>query len=155
MTYEMRIERMLDAPAELVFDTMLDPAFKDEIYTDLVEGWSARRFEVDLRVGGTWRTEFGPRDSDGEEIGVVTNVFTAIDRPQRLAYNTSMYVSAWGRTVDWIEEVTLEEHDGKTLLTVRAEFETQADRDAFEGGTPEYLDALQRVVERRVREGVR
>ena len=64
MTYEMRIERMLDAPAELVFDTMLDPAFKDEIYTDLVDGWSARRFEVDLRVGGTWRTEFGPRDSE-------------------------------------------------------------------------------------------
>ena len=155
MTYEMRIERMLDAPAELVFDTMLDPAFKDEIYTDLVEGWSARRFEVDLRIGGTWRTEFGPRDSDGEEIGVVTNVFTAIDRPRRLAYDTSMYVSAWERTVDWVEEITLEEHDGKTLLTVLAEFETEADRDAFEGGTPEYLDALQRVVERRAREGAR
>ncbi len=153
MTYEMRIERMLDAPAELVFDTMLDPAFKDEIYTDLVEGWSARRFEVDLRVGGTWRTEFGPRDSD--EIDVVTNVFTAIDRPRRLAYDVSMYSAVWGRTVDFVEEITFEEHDGKTLLTVRAEFETQTDRDAFEGGTPSYLDAVQRVVERRVREGVR
>ena len=82
MTYEMRIERMLDAPAELVFDTMLDPAYKDEIYTDLVDGWSARRCEVDLRVGGTWRTEFGPRDSDGE-IDVVTNEFKAYYRPRR------------------------------------------------------------------------
>ena len=82
MTYEMRIERMLDAPAELVFDTMLDPAYKDEIYTDLVDGWSARRVEVDLRIGGTWRTEFGPRDSDGP-IDFLTNVFTAIDRPRR------------------------------------------------------------------------
>ena len=136
MTYEMRIERMLDAPAELVFDTMLDPAFKDEIYSDLVEGWSARRVEV------------GP-------IDFVTNVFTAIDRPRRLAYDSSMYVSAWGRTVDWVEEITFEEHDGKTLLTVRAEFETEADRDQFEGGTPEYLDALQRVVERRAKEGAR
>ena len=154
MTYEMRIERMLDAPAELVFDTMLDPAFQDEIYTDLVEGWSVRRFEVDLRVGGTWRTEFGSRDSDGG-IDVVTNVFTAIDRPRRLAYDTSMYLSAWGRSVDFVEEITLEEHDGKTLLTVRAEFETRADRDAFEGGTPEYIDALQRVVERRMKEGTR
>ena len=120
---------MLDAPAELVFDTMLDPAFKDEIYTDLVDGWSARRVEVDLRIGGTWRTEFGPRDSDGP-IDFITNVFTAIDRPRRLAY-------------------------GKTLLMVRAVFETEADRDQFEGGTPEYLDALQRVVERRAKEGAR
>ena len=82
-------------------------------------------------------------------------MFTAIDRPRRLAYDTSMYVSAWGRTVDWVEEITFEEHDGKTLLTVRAEFETEADRDQFEGGTPEYLDALQRVVERRAKEGAR
>ena len=154
MTYEMKVERMLDAPAELVFDTMLDPAFKDEIYTDMVEGWSARRFEVDLRVGGTWTTEFGPRDADGP-IDVITSVFTAIDRPRRLAYDTSMHVSSWGRTVDFVEEITFEEHDGKTLLTVRAEYATQEDRDAFEGGAPEYLDAVQRVVERRAREGAR
>jgi uncharacterized protein YndB with AHSA1/START domain len=112
MTYEMRIERMLDAPAELVFDTILDPAFKDDIYTDMVEGWIARRVDVDLRIGGTWRTEFGPRDSDGP-IDAITNVFTAIDRPRRLAYETSMSVSAWGRTVEWIEELTFEDHDGK------------------------------------------
>jgi uncharacterized protein YndB with AHSA1/START domain len=154
MTYEMRIERMLDAPAELVFDTMLDPAFTDEIYADLVEGWGVRRFEVDLRVGGRWTTEFGPRDPNAE-IDVVTNVFTAIDRPRRLAYDVSMYSSVWGRTVDFVEELTFEEHDGKTLLTVRAEFETRKDRDGFEGGTPAYLDALQRVAERRTKEAAR
>ena len=109
---------------------------------------------VDLRVGGTWRTEFGPRDSEGP-IDVITNVFTAIDRPRRLAYATSMTVSAWGRTVDWVEELTFEDHDGKTLLTVRAEFETEEDRDAFQGGTPDYLDAVQRVVERRAKEEAR
>jgi hypothetical protein len=39
------------------------------------------------------------------------------------------------------------------LLTVRADLETQADRDVFEGEAPAYLDAAQRMVGRRTKEG--
>ena len=132
MTYEMRIERMLDAPAELASTRCSIPR-STTIYTDLVEGWSARRSRS-ISVSGYVEDRVRSTDPDGP-IDFITNVFTAIDRPRRLAYDTSMYVSAWGRTVDWVEEITFEEHDGKTLLTVRAEFETEADRDQFEGGT--------------------
>jgi uncharacterized protein YndB with AHSA1/START domain len=149
VTYELKIERILDAPPELVFDTIVDPAFADRIFNDLVEGWVVRRFDVDLRVGGTWTTEYGPRDGSGPS-DVVTSVFTQIDRPRRLAYDVSMFVSEWGRTVRYQESIALEDQDGKTLLTlVESGFETEADRDAFLGGTPTWLDSVKRVAEER------
>ena len=153
MTYDLKIERVLDAPPEVVFDTMVDPAAQDAIFADQVEGWHLVRFEIDLRVGGTWTIVFGPESGEGEPDRL-TNVFTEIDRPRRLAYDTSMYVGGWGRTIDFTETITFEEQDGKTLVTiVETGFETETDRDAFLSGTPGYLDGLQRAVSMRVAEG--
>ena len=153
MTHELRLERLLDSPPELVFDTIVNPDVQEELFTGVVEGWGLRRFDMDLRVGGTWTTEFGPLDGVGE-ADRITSVFTEVDRPRRLAYRTSMYIGEWKRTVEFEETITFEEQDGKTLLTlVESGFETEADRDAFLGGIPDWLDAVQRVVARRVAEG--
>jgi uncharacterized protein YndB with AHSA1/START domain len=152
VTYELKLERLFDAPLELVFDTLVAPDAQDELFADQVEGWSLRSFEIDLRVGGTWTIVFGP--TDGGDADRLTSVFTEIDRPRRLSYDTTMYVSEWKRTVDFTETITFEEQDGKTLLTiVQSGFESEADRDAFMGGTPGYLDALQRVVSDRIAQG--
>ena len=149
MTYEMKIERVLDAPPDVVFDTIVDPAGQDEIFAGIVEGWTVQRFDIDLRVGGTWTVEFGPRDGKGPN-DVLTSVFTEVDRPRRLAYDTTMYVAEWNRTVPYSEVITFEEQDGKTLLTViESGFETSADRDAFQSGTPDWFDAVQRAAEAR------
>ena len=149
MTYEMKIERVLDAPPDIVFDTIVDPAGQDEIFADIVEGWTVQRFDIDLRVGGTWTVEFGPRDGKGPN-DVLTSVFTEVDRPRRLAYDTTMYVAEWNRTVPFSEVITFEEQDGKTLHTVvESGFETEADRDAFQSGTPDWFDAVQRAAEAR------
>ena len=149
MTYDFTIERLLDAPPELVFDTIVNPDFAGEVFDDVVEGWSVQRLEIDLRVGGTWTLEFGPRDGSGPN-DVLTSVFTEIDRPRRLVYDTTMYVSEWGRTVTFTEAIVLEDQAGKTLLTVvESGFETEEDRDGFKGGTPDWFDAVQRVAERR------
>jgi uncharacterized protein YndB with AHSA1/START domain len=153
VTYDLKLERILDAPAELVFDSIVDPAYADEIYADQVPGWSPQRFEIDLRVGGTWEVEFGPRDGSGPN-DVMTNVFTEIDRPRVIAYDVTMYIADWGRSVTFSETVTLEEQDGKTHLTVvLSGLATEADRDSFMEGVPGWLDAIQRVAERRAREG--
>jgi len=150
MSYELKIERLFDAPPEVVFDTLVDPDAQDELFNDQVEGWKLLDFEIDLRVGGTWTIVFGPAGGRGESDRI-TNVFTEIDRPRRLSYAVSMYVSEWGRTVDFTETFTFEERDGKTLLTlVESGFETEADRDAFMSGTPGFVDSLQRVVAARV-----
>jgi uncharacterized protein YndB with AHSA1/START domain len=133
MSYELRIERIFDAPPELVFDTLVDPDAQPELFAAGVEGW-----------------ELWESDRTGEPDRM-TYVFTDIDRPRRLSYDASMYVSEWKRTIDFAETFTFEEQDGKTLLTiVQSGFESEEDRDAFMDGTPGFLDSLQRVVAARV-----
>ena len=152
MSYELRIERVFDAPPEVVFDTLVDPDAQDELFADQVEGWSLRESAIDLRMGGTWTTVFGRSDGTGEPDRI-TNVFTEIDRPRRLAYRMSMVVADWGRTVEFTETITFEDQGGKTLLTIiQSGFETEEDRDAFMSGTPGFLDSLQRAVAKRVGE---
>ena len=152
MTYDMKIERLFDAPPELVFDTMVDPEAQPEIFADEVPGWNLWEWEIDLRVGGEWTFVFGPADRSGEPDRN-TSVFTEIDRPRRLAYRSSMFVSQWGRAVDYTETVTFEERDGKTLVTIElTDLELEKDRDAFMGGIPGYLEAVERVVANRMAE---
>jgi uncharacterized protein YndB with AHSA1/START domain len=155
MSYDLKIERLLDAPPELVFDTIVDPSAQEEINTGIVEGWSLRRWDIDLRVGGAWRYEYGPPEGEGP-ADVVTQVFTEVQRPVRLAYRGSMYVSQWERTVEYAEAITLEDQDGKTLFTLTlSEIESKADRDAFADGVPSYVDSLKRVVEARAAKAAR
>ena len=153
MTYDLRVERFFDAPPELVFDTIVDPTAQADLFTGVVEGWGLRSSRIDLRVGGTWDFEFGPLDGDGE-ADTITNVFTEIDRPRVLAYDVTMYVSEWGRTVTYSERITFEAQDDGTLLVVEERgFESAEDRDSFLSGTPTWVDAVHRVVMDRVRSG--
>lgn len=150
MTYDAKIERLFEAPPELVFDTLVDPDAQDELFADQVQGWSLLGFTIDLRVGGVWTIVFGPADGSSEPDRI-TSVFAEIDRPRRLSYTTSMFVGEWGRTVEFTETITFEDRSGTTLVTIeQSGFETEADRDAFQSGTPDFLDALQRVVSARV-----
>ena len=64
-----------------------------------------------------------------------------------------MFVSQWGRAVDYTETVTFEERHGKTLVTIElTDLELEKDRDAFMGGIPGYLEAVERVVANRMSE---
>jgi uncharacterized protein YndB with AHSA1/START domain len=149
VTYDLKMERLIDASPELVFDTIVDPAFQDEMFSDQLEGWTVHRFEIDLRVGGTWTLEAGPRDGSSDN-DVVTSVFSEVDRPRRLAYEVTMYIGEWGQTVQYSATITFEEQGGKTLLTlVQSGFETEELRDSFESGMPGWVDAVQRVAEAR------
>ena len=152
MTYDMKIERLFDAPPELVFDTMVDPQAQPEIFADEVPGWNLWEWAIDLRVGGEWTFVYGLADRSGEPDRN-TSVFTEIDRPRRLAYRSSMFVGQWGRAVDFTETVTFEERDRKTLVTIElTDLELEKDRDAFMGGLPGYLKAVERVVANRMSE---
>ncbi|HVD69838.1 MAG TPA: SRPBCC domain-containing protein [Actinomycetota bacterium] len=145
MTYELRLERLYDAPPEVVFDAFTDPANQVELHGDGTEGWVVQRAETDVRVGGTSTYAMGPQ---GVEPDIETRVFTVVDRPHRLEFRHSMKVAEWGgRTVETDMTLTFEDQDGKTLLTmVQTGFEREQDRDDFMGGWPTYLDTLKGVV---------
>jgi uncharacterized protein YndB with AHSA1/START domain len=151
MTYELKLERMIDAAPEVVFDTLIDPEAQPEIFNGQVPGWELWESEIDLRVGGAWNFVFGPADRSGEPDHA-ESVFIEIDRPRRVSYRSSMYIGEWGRAVELTETIRFEDRDGKTLVTIQlTDLETEEIRDAFMDGVPGYLEALDRVVTARIR----
>jgi uncharacterized protein YndB with AHSA1/START domain len=66
MSYELKMERLIDASPELVFDTIVDPEAQPEIFEGQVPGWALWECTIDLRVGGEWTFRFGPADRSGE-----------------------------------------------------------------------------------------
>jgi len=147
MTYELRLERIFDAPPEVVFDAFVDPANQAELHGEGRSGWTIHRAETDVRVGGTSVYAMGP---DGVAPDIETRVYSAVERPHRLVFDHTMEVEEWGRSVHTEMTLTFEDQDGKTLLTmVQTGFETETDRDDFLGGWPAYLDTLKGVVDER------
>lgn len=147
MSYELKVERLIDAPPEVVFDAFFDPDAQTELYDDETEPSWAVESELDLRVGGTWTIVFGKA---GEEPYRETNVFSEVDRPSRVAFDSTMLMGG-ARTIGTTVVVTFEVRDEKTLLTIaQTGFEREEDRDDIQGGWPSILDALERVVAGRV-----
>lgn len=149
MTYELRLQRLLDAPSEVVFDTIVDPEATKELFTPPeLPGFRTLDSSIDLRVGGTWTIEQeGP---EGERYHL-TYLFTDVDRPHRLAASFTMRYTPSGRVDPNDVAFTLEDQDGKTLLTlVQSGFETEEQRDEYLSGAPAFLDAVERTVMSRV-----
>lgn len=144
MTYGLTIERVIDAPPETVFDVFVEPAAQSTLYDNEEEiDWHVES-ELDLRVGGTWTITFG---KSGETPFRETNVFTQIDRPRRIVFDSNMFGGKYGGSFDTEVTVTFEGRAGKTLLTVvQTGFEDREYRDMIENGWPSILDAMERVI---------
>jgi uncharacterized protein YndB with AHSA1/START domain len=144
MSHDLRLERVYQAPPELVFDAFTDPDAQQELYADAPD-WIVEA-DCDLRVGGRWTVTFGP---PGATPARETNVFQVVDRPRRLVYASTMTMPD-GTRIDTGMEVTFQPEDSGTRLTiVQRGFPTVRLRDEFEGGWASILDGLGRVVTAR------
>jgi uncharacterized protein YndB with AHSA1/START domain len=151
MTYDLKFERVIDARPNVVFDAFVDPETQSSLYDNREEPDWIVESEIDLRVGGTWTITFG---KSGETAFRETNVFTHVDRPHRLVFDSNMFGGPYGTTFDTKVTVTFEEQDGKTLLTiVQTRFEKREERDMIEDGWPSILDALESVVAQKTGQG--
>jgi len=145
MSHDLRIERLLDAAPDVVFDAYTDPGAQMELYADAPD-WIVES-ECDLRVGGRWLISFGP---PGSEPARETNVFEQVDRPRLLVYRSTMRMPD-GSSVDTKLHVTFEPENGKTRIRiVQSGFPTAELRDGFGEGWSGILDGLERVVHARV-----
>jgi uncharacterized protein YndB with AHSA1/START domain len=153
MTYELRLERLIDAPPDVVFDAFVDPETQAELHGDGTPGWTVRRCDTDVRVGGTSVYVMGP---SGEEPDTETRVYSVVERPHRLVFRHTMRAAEWGgRSVETDMTITFEARDRKTLVTmVQTGFEREQDRDDFGSGWPAYLDTLGRVSTARLQPAV-
>jgi len=127
MSYELRVERLIDASPEEVFDAYTDPEAQKIWFSILDEGIIVEN-EVDLRVGGKWVSAWG---FSPEEMFHETQIFQVIDRPHRLVTKSSGG-SPDGDTLDTDIEITFREEGGKTLMTVvQSGFPSEETKDFF------------------------
>ena len=138
-THEIVLTRSFDAPRELVFKAFTDP--------EAVRHWWGQASsetvvdQLEARPGGRWR--FVERDGEGNEYGF-HGVYHDLTAPERLVY-TFEFEGTPGHVL--LETVTLEEEDGRTLMTDLAVFQSVADRDGMlqagmERGAAESFDRL-------------
>jgi uncharacterized protein YndB with AHSA1/START domain len=140
---ELVSRRVLDAPRALVFKAYTDPAL-------IPQWWGPRKYttvvdKMDLRPGGVWR--YVQRDAEGNEFAF-NGVYREVVPPERLV-STFEFEGVPGHIV--VDTLTLEERDGKTILTAHSRFENAEDLkgmvdSGMESGWNESLERLQEVL---------
>jgi uncharacterized protein YndB with AHSA1/START domain len=145
VTDELRIERLIDAPPDVVFEALTTDGGQKALYGQDDSDWIVES-DCDLRVGGVWMVTFGPSRSHRYRH---RHVFEVIDRPRRLLLATTEF-RADGSSFDFAIEFTFEEHDGRTLMTTtQTGFPTVQLRDEHGRGMPNALARLERAIHAR------
>jgi uncharacterized protein YndB with AHSA1/START domain len=146
---EMIFSRIVNAPRELVFDVWTNQEHVEKWWGP--DGFRTTSKKFELKPEGEWLfTMHGP---DGVDYPNKI-VFMEIKRPEKLVYRHSD--DEWTVPVRFHVEVTFEEENGKTLITMHSIFETAEmltkvaeEYGAYEGAIQhlarlrDYLEALQ------------
>ena len=108
------IERLVDAPPELVFRCWTDPVH-------MARWWAPRGFtnpvcQLDVRIGGAWRIVM--RAPYGTEYPC-QGVYQEIAPPERLVFTNIATDAAGEAVLDGLTDVTFAAAEGKTKITVR------------------------------------
>ncbi|MEU4835647.1 SRPBCC domain-containing protein [Streptosporangium sp. NPDC023615] len=129
-TAQLRMTRVLPASPKEVFDAYTDAEKQKIWFSILDEQPGIVEIEVDLRVGGRQTAVWGP---DRDTLFRETQTFVVIDPPHRLV-TESTGSGPDGSTMTTAVEVTFEEHERGTLLTVvQSGFPDAETRDFFSG----------------------
>jgi uncharacterized protein YndB with AHSA1/START domain len=145
---QILITREFDAPRHLVYKAWTTP--------ELVKRWwNAKRGEVtiaeiDLRVGGTWRSVMVT--PDGTEVGFHGEYLEIV--PNERIVSTEVYEGLPEGVSDeeggTVNTATFTEVDGRTTLTILVQAPNKATRDAIidsgmEAGMQDAMDLLEQV----------
>lgn len=133
---EVRIERVFDAPRDLVWDAHTKP--------DLVKRWltgppgnTLPICEIDLRESGAMRYVW--RGPDGTDM-TMTGTFRAVRRPERLVYSESY--EDFPESGESLVTTLFTEEAGKTRVSMTVQYPTRAARDqSLEFGMAEGMAA--------------
>jgi uncharacterized protein YndB with AHSA1/START domain len=139
---EIVIERVFDAPRELVFKAWIDPKQIAQWWGP--KGFTTTTYEMDVRPGGVWR--FVMHGPDGVDYKNKI-IYIEVVKPECLVYSHSG--DEEGEPGQFHVTVTFTEQGGKTKLTMRMLFGSTEERDkvvkefgAIEGGN-QTLDRLE------------
>lgn len=148
---QLVIQRTLKASPERVFDAFTDPDQLTKWWWP--NGFSCPAAEVDLRVGGRYRIAMQWPDAvpaDHQFSHSMSGEYYEIDRPHRLVMSGRALNDEQGELFATLIEITLDERDGGTALTMRQSyFEPLPPAEALGGaeqGWNEQLDKLEQLL---------
>ena len=141
------IERVFDAPRELVWKAWTDPEQAMRWWGP--KGFTSPRIESDLRVGGRYRIAMQPPEG---ELFYLTGEFREVDPPNRLAY-TFRWEDPDPDDRETVVTISLRAVGESTELVLdQGLFATQARYDLHHAGWTDGLvrldEALRSVMER-------
>lgn len=137
---EVVVTRRFDAPARIVYQAWTTPELFMRWWVPKSLGVPLRSCEMDVRVGGSYRLEFG---ADGEDTFAFFGQYIEVVPSEKLVWTNDEGESVAISTVIFAEE------GGRTLLTFS---EVHPSKDALDqslGGmeaTPEQFDQLDVVL---------
>jgi uncharacterized protein YndB with AHSA1/START domain len=120
----IRMTRLFDAPRHLVFEVMSKPEHIRRWWGALGEGYVVTQCDVDLRPGGSWRHVL--TTPKGETVGF-HGVYREVTPPDRLVFTEIFDPYPDG---DSLVTTVLTDEDGKTRLTITAEYPSRDVRDS-------------------------
>jgi uncharacterized protein YndB with AHSA1/START domain len=134
---ELAVTRTFDAPPRIVFDAWTRPELFKQWWAPKSSGMSLLSCEMDVRVGGGYRLEFGRESS---KTMAFFGKYLEVTPPSKLVWTNDE--SADGP----VTTVTFEAQGGKTLLTLRERYPSKETLDiaisGMEGGMPETFAQL-------------
>jgi uncharacterized protein YndB with AHSA1/START domain len=135
---ELVVRRSFDGPARIVFEAWTRPELMQRWWAPRSSGMSLVSCEMDVRVGGGYRLEFG-RPGTSQRMAFFGK-YLEVTPPSRLVWtNEESEAGA-------VSTVTFEEKDGKTLLVLHERYPSKEALDAafigMEDGMPESFAQL-------------
>ena len=139
---EIRLTRLFDAPRHVVFEVFTKPEHVQRWWGQLGEGYSTLA-EGDVRVGGKWRYVARYPRGEAEFYGV----YRELSPPDRIVFTEIYAPFPDGESVC---TVVFTEEQGKTRMTLTAEYDSLAARDmvlksGMEKGAALSYDRLEEV----------
>ncbi|WP_279365560.1 SRPBCC family protein [Microbacterium testaceum] len=122
----VRITRLIDGPRELVWRAHVDPELMRQWMLG-PDGWRMTHREVDRREGGAYRIAWEPEPgTEGEPFGFDGEILL-LDEPRRMVQTEHMTGTDYPSTIN---DLSLYEEDGATLVTLLIEYPDAETRDA-------------------------
>jgi len=138
---ELVITRTFNGPARIVFDAWTKPELFKLWWAPKSTGMSLLTCEMDVRVGGKYRLEFGRGDS---KLMSFFGKYIEVIAPTRLAWTNEE--SDEGA----VTTLTFSERAGKTLLVMHEVYPSKEaldlSIDGMEGGMPETFAQLDELL---------
>ena len=127
---ELVVRRTFDSPARLVFEAWTRPELFRQWWVPRSLGMVLRSCEMDVRVGGKYRLEFG---EDASNPVAFFGTYVEVTPPTRLSWTNEESDDGPVTTV------TFEEKDGRTLLVLRELYPSKEALDAAGTGAADAL----------------